>query len=76
MKDAHGRHAPGVGRLVIFTVIAGLVGVLAFVRGAHQGGSRDIIAIIFGVIIWAALLMLWGAVAVTQWKRRDLSPHD
>jgi cation transporter-like permease len=76
VKDEHGRQVPGVGRLVVFSVIAGLVGVLAFVWGANQGGSRDVLAIILCIVIWAALLVLWAAVAVTQWKRRNLSPRD
>lgn len=76
MKDEHGRQVPGAARLVVFSLVAGLVGILAFVWGAHQGGSRDVMAIILGVVIWAALLVLWAAVAVTQWRRRDLSPRD
>jgi hypothetical protein len=76
VKDEHGRQAPGVGRLVVFSVITAVVGVLAFVWGANQDGSRDVIAVVLGLIILAALLVLWSAIAVTQWKRRNLAPRD
>lgn len=76
MKDEHGRQVSGAGRLVIFSVLAGLVGVLVFVWGANQGGNRAIVAVILGVIVWAGLLVLWAAIAVTQRKRRTLTPRD
>jgi high-affinity Fe2+/Pb2+ permease len=76
VKDKNGRQVAGVGRLVGFTVVALLLGVLFVVWGVSRGRGLGLVEIMLAVVIAAALLVLWGAVAVTQWKRRSLQSRD
>jgi hypothetical protein len=75
VKDRYGKKVPGVGRLVAFSVGALLLSVLFFVWGRGMG-DRGWVELACAVVIWAGLLVLWLAAAVTQWKRRNLVPDD
>jgi hypothetical protein len=76
VKDKYGRQVAGVGRLVGFSVVALLLGILFVVWGVSRGGGSGLVEIVLAVVIWVALSVLWVGVAVTQRKRRDLQPRD
>lgn len=76
VKDEHGRSVSGVGRLVGFSAVTSIAGVAALLYGAGRGGAHGAVSVVLGILIVASDLALWVAVAVTQWKRRDLEPGE
>jgi drug/metabolite transporter (DMT)-like permease len=76
-KDEHGRPIPGgLASLGIFTLIGAGVGIVVLISGANEGGGRGAFIVIAGGVGIACFVLLWVAIAVTQWKRRNLEPPE
>ena len=76
-KDEHGRPIPGgLASLGIFTLIMAGVGIVGLISGANEGGGRGMFIVIASGVGLACLVLLWAAIAVTQWKRRNLEPRE
>jgi drug/metabolite transporter (DMT)-like permease len=76
-KDEHGRPIPGgLPSLGIFTLIMAGVGIVGLTSGANAGGGRGAFIVIASGVGLACLVLLWAAIAVTQWKRRNLEPPE
>jgi drug/metabolite transporter (DMT)-like permease len=76
-KDEHGRPIPGgLANLGIITLIMGGVAVATLTLGANESGRRGALLVICSGVGLACLVLLWAAIAVTQWKRRNLEPPE
>jgi hypothetical protein len=75
VKDSSGRHVAGAGRLVAFMVVGAAIGIGAILYGLAQA-PRAVALIALGVVCLLCVGFLAVAIAVTQWRRRGLSPSD
>lgn len=74
MRDARGAPVAGVGRLVVFSLVALVAAGVVGAWGFHSPDGRGTVAVVLAAVIIAGLITLWASIAVAQRRRSALPP--